>query len=525
VEPELSDELYLLFRDLLRKRSGMFYPEHKRTDLVHGLGQAMHTTQQQTFATLYEAALAGGEVWEAILVNLTIGETSFLRNKPQFDALRGHVFPELFERQKAYRTLRIWSAGCATGEEPYSLAMLLVDLLPKIETWNISILATDLNPLFLGRAREAVYGNWSFREVPDEIRDRFFLKEQHRWRLKPEICRMVNFMRLNLVEQTYPSLVNGTCNLDMLVCRNVTIYFDEETTRKIVERFYAALAPGGWLIVGHAEPQVGIYRQFEVHNLPNTVLYRKALDSPLFIFDLGRNSFNPPPPPPSLPAAPKAQTKPLGPLPPKSKSSLWQAQAAPSANPGNANLFPPLGPKSPTDYLNPPLTPKIDPWLLIRERLAQGDKMGAEALLRSLIREEPGQIEALTLLGRLCADRGEWFSAQSYCEQALERDPLYIEAHYVLAQLYEHQGRLDEALAAYRRTIYLNRNFVPGTLGMANVWRSLGRVAEAQRGYRNVLKQLTIFAPTAGVPGLEGATAAELITFVTKQLQALELES
>ena len=117
------------------------------------------------------------------------------------------------------------------------------------------------------------------------LRARFWIKEQNRWRLRPEIRRMVSFARLNLAEPCYPSLVNGTSAIDLLVCRNVTIYFDAATTRQVVDRFFSALAPGGWLIVGHSEPQASVYQQFEVHNFPNTVVYRKPLDAPMFAFD------------------------------------------------------------------------------------------------------------------------------------------------------------------------------------------------------------------------------------------------
>jgi chemotaxis protein methyltransferase CheR len=243
---------------------------------------ALDDSRHQTLDQLYAAAAAGGPAWEAIVARLTIGETYFFRNMPQFDALRQHIIPELLRRREATRGLRIWSAGCATGEEPYSVAITVGDMLPADHFWHVSILATDINAQFLTRAREALYGEWSFRETPDELRSRFWAREQGRWRLRPQIRRMVSFARLNLAEPCYPSVANGTCALDLLLCRNVTIYFDDLTTRQVVERFYNALAPGGWLIVGHTEPQASVYQRFEVHNFPHTVVYRKPLDAPLF---------------------------------------------------------------------------------------------------------------------------------------------------------------------------------------------------------------------------------------------------
>jgi chemotaxis protein methyltransferase CheR len=190
--------------------------------------------------------------------------------------------PELIQRRQATRHLRIWSAGCATGEEPYSIAMTLADLLPTNEFWQVSILATDINSQFLARARDGLYSNWSFRETPDAVRERFFTPEQNRWRLYPAIRQMVTFARLNLAEPCFPAILNGTYAQDLILCRNVTIYFDEATTRQLLERFYSTLLPGGWLIVGHAEPQASTYQQLELHNFPQTVAYRKRLDAPVF---------------------------------------------------------------------------------------------------------------------------------------------------------------------------------------------------------------------------------------------------
>jgi chemotaxis protein methyltransferase CheR len=282
MDEQLDDALYLRFRDLLHDRSGLAYPERKRADLAHGLRLALANSQHGDLAALYADAAAGGPAWEIILAQLTIGETYFFRNTPQFEALRDHILPELIQRRQATRHLRIWSAGCATGEEPYSIAMMLADLLPSDEFWQVSILATDINPQFLARARDGLYGSWSFRETSEAMRKRFFTPEQNRWRLHPAIRQMVTFARLNLAEPCFPAILNGAYAQDLILCRNVTIYFDEATTHQLIERFHSTLLPGGWLIVGHAEPQASANQQLELHNFPQTVVYRKRLDAPVF---------------------------------------------------------------------------------------------------------------------------------------------------------------------------------------------------------------------------------------------------
>jgi chemotaxis protein methyltransferase CheR len=554
MEPYLSEQLYALFRDLLVKRSGLFYPEHKREDLVHGLGLAMKEGGYPSLSALYADILENNDAWEMLLSHLTIGETCFFRNKPQFDALRKHIVPDLLQRRSAFRSLRIWSAGCATGEEPYSIAMLLTDMIPNIDEWHISILGTDLNPHFLTRAREGLYGNWSFREISAEFQERFFTKERATmWRLAPNIRAMVTFTRLNLIEPLYPLITNGTCALDIILCRNVTIYFGEKTTRQVVDRFYHALAPGGWLIVGHAEPQASIYHQFEVHNFPNTVVYRKHLDAPLFASSTKEHNPSGIPwqTPQNPPVSPTNATNTFGTPPwnfsPKNEAtvgspadtSAWQPPFFSQIPPLPVVTYPetnPVSSSAATPQTNPqtgqqtnsqPATRKSQGeladefWLEANKELKQGNKQEAETLFRKVLEQRKDHVEAMVALARICADRGEWECSRSLCKSAIEYDPFSLDSHYILAQVHEHENELDQALTEYRRVVFLDRQYVPGLLGMANVWRRIGRTEDARRSYRNALKQLSPLAPSDPVPGVEGTTASELTAFITRQLQQL----
>ena len=454
----LTDELYAQFRTLLLGRYGLAYPERKRADLAHGLQLVLHATGVPTLATLYARVSAESELADAMLQQLTVGETFFFRNTPQFDALRQHLVPDMLARRQLTQTLRVWSAGCATGEEPYSLAMVLADLLPA--AWHASILATDINPQFLAQAQAASYGAWSFRETTPEQRARFFTPDGNRWLLQPEIRRLVRFMRLNLAEASYPQIGNGTGAMDLILCRNVTIYFDEATTRQVAERFYEALTPGGWLVVGHSEPQASVYHQFETHNFPDTVIYRKPLGAPLFAV--------------ARPAAPPAPR----PAPDRAAAKLPAAPA-----PSVPRAAPPRAP-----------TPAPDPAATAQELLRQAQQ---------------------------AAERGDWPQAEQHSRAALTADALLVGAHYLLGQSHEQQGDLDAALACYRRTVYLDRTFVAGTLGLANVWRQLGRAADALRCYRNALAYLDTLPPRALVLLPKPTAAGELAGLVRAQLAQL----
>jgi chemotaxis protein methyltransferase CheR len=280
---------------------------------------------------------------------------------------------------------------------------------------------------------------------------------------------MVRFMRLNLAEPSYPNIATGTCAFDIILCRNVTIYFDAATTRQVVGRFYDSLVPGGWLIVGHAEPQASVYHQFEVYNFPDTVVYRKPLSAPLFTVDttLPRSIITTTPKvvAPALPVAPPIQVR---------------AATRPS--------LPPL-----PEAVTPPQS--------------AASTIEGEVLLRQ---------------ARQAADRSEWTEAEQQCVQLIEQEPLRRDAHYLLAQIHEHHGRLDQALASYRRAVYLDRTFVLATIGMAQVWQSMGRIADAQRSYRNALKQLAVQPAGGAVPNGDGVTYGDLRALVMQQLAALE---
>jgi chemotaxis protein methyltransferase CheR len=465
----LSDDWYVRFRDLLLNRCGLFFPERKRDDLAQGISSIMATGEYAHLAMLYADAVHGGPGWNLLVTRLTIGETYFFRNGPQFDALRSNIIPDLLARRASTRSLRCWSAGCATGEEPYSIAMLLTDLLPTTDDWQTSILATDINQESLARAKEALYGDWSFRETSVTQRSRFFINEGNRWRLRPEIQRMVHFAPLNLAEASYPSITTNTSSLDLILCRNVTIYFDEATTRQVATRFYNALTPGGWLIVGHSEPQATVYHQFEVHNFPGAVIYRKPLQAALF--------------PPS-----GKEREPLFALPKPAIPVAAPRAAMPTAKTAPVQAHNPLPTALPVVQFQP-----------------------IAADLRQLLESAWER-----------ANSGSWIEAESFCREALDQDQLCIEAHYLLGQIHEHQARADEAVASYRRAVYLDRTFVMGIIGMARVRLHMGALADARRLYRNALQQLAL-ARDAEVPlCAEGTTVRDLVALAKAQLHHID---
>jgi chemotaxis protein methyltransferase CheR len=210
---------------------------------------------------------------EELVEYLTIGETYFLRDSAQIAALRTRILPDVIARRTADRRLRVWSAGCSTGEEVYTLAMLLSEANLGVG-WDVTLVGTDVNRESLRTARNACYPAWSFRTTPDEIRDRYFEPVKNGWRVIESVRRMARFAWMNLGAEP---LVPPATDLDVVVCRNVTIYFDHEATQRLYRGLINSLGPGGWLVLGPSDPLPTDRRGLERIDLADTVIWRRAI--------------------------------------------------------------------------------------------------------------------------------------------------------------------------------------------------------------------------------------------------------
>ena len=276
----LSQPDYVLFRAFVQDRIGLDVTEDRRPMLARALSEEMETSGLASLEELHRLLQISSNtslVWDRLVSALTIGETYFFRNTGHFDALAKKILPDLLmDREHSSRRIRIWSAGCATGEEPYSIAIMLNELIPNPASWNISILATDINRDKLRRAREGVYSAWSFRGVERRVQETYFqLNDQKQFTISEKIKRMVTFEYLNLVGDPFPSLANNTNAMDIILCRNVTIYFTPAVTRQVLANFHACLTDGGWLIPGASEPNMVSYEEFEPRNFPRAVIYQR----------------------------------------------------------------------------------------------------------------------------------------------------------------------------------------------------------------------------------------------------------
>jgi len=506
---KLSDHDYRRFRDLILEQSGLYFSEQKRLDLSIGITKALVESSLVTSKPEYDLnqyynllknrhSTVGQAEMKRLINLLTIGETYFFRDEAQFDALAYQVLPQLIQQkrdkaaqQMPYKPLqlRIWSAGCASGEEPYSIAMLLKEILPDLNQWQIFILGTDINDNVLKRATTAIYSNWSFREErARRLRSRYFDHNPPArfYHLHDEIKEMVTFTRLNLMEAVYPEIHTHTSELDLIVCRNVTIYFKQKTTQQIIDRFYKALAPQGWLMVGHAEASLTTYRAFQAQSFPGAILYQKV-DKP---------------------------KEAVSGWQPASANKLTSAKTspAPSVSPKSATLTPaPVPSKTPVTSTNSPLDQAY-------ALLEDGYVNQAIVLLKQVITTNP-QAKAYTLLGRAYADAGRFNEAKQACEEALSLNKLQAEAYLTLATIYQTENKVSLAKGNLKKAIFLDHTAPVPYFNLAILYKKENQVDQAKRNLQIVVKILEKWPSDKIIPDTGGKTVQSLLK-VTHQLLA-----
>jgi chemotaxis protein methyltransferase CheR len=509
----LSDADYIRFRELVYIKSGLDFSGHRRPDLERAVQSALGETATPDAASLFRLLLEeepGRRYLDAFIARLTVGETYFFRNQPQFAALERHILPDIIARRRPVRRRRVWSAGCASGEEPYSLAILLRRLLPDLADWNVLILATDINAAALEHARRGVYGAWSFREVSPETQGAYFSRHGRELAVAPQVRAMVTFAQLNLAEDAYPSLLTNTSAMDLIVCRNVTIYFREETTRRIAGRFYDALTEGGWLVVGHAEPSQAIYHQFAVHNFPGAVVYQKGA---------GKHQA-----PEERNTAPRLSAWPAVALRSTENRQRVSHDALPSTNtpPRTGQPRPVTGHQrlAVHDGTPPDHGLRIADHRPHQEALALAEAGQPDQALRqlaALAAADPHDATAPYLAAKIAANRLQQAAAEHWIDLAVQRAPLMAPGHYLHALILHEANRLEEALAALRRCVYADPLFVLGHVALADLCARLGQPRRAQKAIETVAQLLAGRRRDELIPEGEGLTVGRILDLVAMQ--------
>lgn len=430
---DVENTQYNKIYDLIRVRTGLSLDDLRRKSVTRLINWRVTYTNSNLIA--YENILSETAItdprWQELIQCITIGETYFVRNKGHFEALRLEVLPALIQKRRddGLKQLRIWSAGCSTGEESYSIAILLRELIPDIKTWSIFILGTDINEESLEQAKEGSYSKNAFRsETPDGIQKDWFEQNDKTYQIDHSIRDMVRFAPLNLISDDYPSFYNYTVNMDLILCRNVTIYFSQPETKEVLKRFWKALVPEGWLVVGHSEPNMDSYRDFTPRNIANTVMYQKTE---------------------------KATQTDTSRTPTKAKTATLTSKS---------------GKEQALQTLKPIKRPKI-------QKTAKQEHKDTE-------QANPLQ------LAKQAADQGQWDAALDWITRVEKNSELQSQADYLHALIQMEFNELDTAITSLRRAIYGDADFTLAYCTLGDVYAMRSNDDEALRWWKRAQSAL-----------------------------------
>jgi len=277
-ELKLTDAEFRMFSELLRRHCGLHFGPDARYLLEKRLERRLRALELNSFSAYHyrvRSAPAHDEELANLIDELTTNETYFFRERSQLHALIGEIFTELqAERQEMRRgPITVWSAGCSSGEEPFSIVILAMEAGMRPEK-DLHVYASDISRRMLRRARQGLYREASFRETEPALRQRYFSEKDGLWRISDEVKKHVDFIHLNLLDRTKIALLGA---MDVILCRNVIIYFNSETKREVIQTFYEKIRPGGHLLLGHSESLINLSNSFELRHLSNDLVYRRPL--------------------------------------------------------------------------------------------------------------------------------------------------------------------------------------------------------------------------------------------------------
>jgi chemotaxis protein methyltransferase CheR len=438
---QLSKDLTLAefrqFRDYIHQHSGIYLEESKMDSLRISLLARATRLECPGWDAYFEMLARDEAEFRELLSLITINETSFFRFPAQFDALRELVLPQIAaERVGDSKTVRIWSAGCSTGEEPYTIAMTFLDRGLDATGWRCEVMGTDVSTKALGIARAGLYPERALAGLPPDVVRRHFDKHEDGYRVASSVRSLVDFGYHNLVKEPYPLALMG--NWDVIFCRNVTIYFKLESTKRVVQNFFSSLNPGGYLFAGHSETLTSVSEVFEPVETGGVFLYRKS-----------------------------------GPQPPPATRQEVSRRTAPRS--GRS----PAAAASSSDRL-----------ATARQRLAEGRPVEALEQTRAALASDRNDADAHVVAAHAYADEGDYDRALEECDKALAINPLMPGARYLLGVIHHRQGDATGAISELKKTVYIDPDFALAHMSLGNIYKGQGRVTEACREYENALRAL-----------------------------------
>lgn len=426
----LTKEEYILYRDLVARKCGLYFDGSRKDLLEAGLMVRIKETEARGFMDYYtrlDEDTSSKEEFFKLLDLLTVKETFFMRDSAQFDALSKEVIPEIMRRrEKEDRSISIWSAACSTGEEPYSIVMTLLNILPDPMQWNIRILATDISGMALKSARRGIYNGRSLRGLGDEDRSRFFEKKGNDYHIMPHVKTMVEFSQLNLIQDAFPFPDKG--GWDIVFCRNVVIYFQMETVRHVFQKINSNLDRDGFLFTGYSEILRYVTDDFSSVNLCNSFIYKKngRTKDKREGETLSRNNGQ--------------ITTPI--------NRVKKAQKSHSLELEKSRL---------------PLSPSTV------KRINDLKEVQKKVTVPVEVKENKGPVEYVDLAVRL-ANQGKHDEAIGHCRRSIAEAPLFTDAYLMAGLIFKGKGDLENAAGKFKKVLFLDPDYFLARMYLADIY-------------------------------------------------------
>lgn len=491
IPEQLLDEL----SRFIATHTGLFFPPKKRKTLAKGIAAAARETgieEPQLFVRKILESPSGGDLLEALVGQLTIGETYFLRDKHIFQALQDHIIRGLIEHpRRPEKSLRFWSAGCATGEEAYSIAILIDRMGSRLKDWDIHIIGTDVNRQFLKIAEQGIYTSWSLRETPEEIiRDYFIDRPNNRFELLPRIRRQVRFSRLNFADSDYKKILGYPKPMDVIFCRNVLMYHDAMSRRHVINCLAELIEDNGWLITGPAESGFVDLSTLTPVRFSHATFFRKGPARKAEKYPLTHGN------------KPQLQTP---------------APNAPSLNPASR---PPNRRITDIKKIDTPLSAQGIYEAAVSD-YERGDYREASQKLSRIL--ENGRFrndsflmrtDSTILLAHCYANLGDFKKAESWCRIAIESEKLNPELYFLLSSIYQAVNDSEAAIRSLKRAIYLDPYFVMAHFQLGLLLKQKDRHEDSRKRFSNTIALLKTKDPEEILPHSEGMTAGRMLKTV-----------
>jgi chemotaxis protein methyltransferase CheR len=520
--------------ELVRERAGLTFSAERRGEVEAAIRRAARRRGHADAAGLAASLDNDTAAREELVAELTIGETYFLRDRQQFDLLRRELVPRLLAGRAADRCVRAWSAGCASGEEPYSLAMLFAD---ADAATQVEVFGTDIARKRLEDARRAIYSRWSLRGVDESVVRRWFTPRGRYYELDRALRERVDFRYLNLAEDAFPSLSTGIWGMDLVLCRNVLIYFDRPTVARVARRLLDSLSETGWLLLGASDPPLTELVECDVVITDAGLAYRRP----------GAGSDGVGPATTALPGSawPGAtwETDASGEPGAAHAAADAYASADMSVADVQGNAADVHAPDAHAADVHAADVHKADVHeadvhadAAPADDLHQAEAHADRALQRAWQRRDfdAVRVEARALVSageagevvwvcwlRALANQGALQEAGEVAARALEAHPHSAELMYLSAVLQLQAGRSAAAAALARRALYLDRTLVVAHLALADAHQRSGDIPGALRSLRNAALQLSRMPAEAAVPASDGESAGRMAELVRVRARLL----